>query len=63
MSSFPEAALAADPPPTAPAGDGVGSHFNRNAAILTVIIFAVSIGGWEAVVRFFQVPAMIVPAP
>ncbi len=40
-----------------------GSDLDRQAAVLAVLIFVVGIGGWEAVVRGFRVPAMIVPTP
>jgi NitT/TauT family transport system permease protein len=34
----------------------------RNIA-LTVLLFAVTVGAWEAVVRIFQIPIFILPAP
>lgn len=31
--------------------------------ILTVLLFCCSIGAWEGVVRFFEIPAFVLPAP
>jgi NitT/TauT family transport system permease protein len=43
--------------------DEAPSHLDRNALILAIVIFVVSIGAWEGTVRYFQVPEMILPTP
>jgi NitT/TauT family transport system permease protein len=43
--------------------DEPSSNLDRNAVILAIVIFVVSIGAWEGIVRYFQVPEMILPAP
>jgi len=55
--------LPADAPARGVAGEEPASHLDRNAIVLAVIFFVLTIGGWELVVRFFRVPAMIMPAP
>jgi NitT/TauT family transport system permease protein len=57
----PEAAP--DPQASVEISDDPPSHLVRNARILTVLIFVISIGAWEGLVRFFQVPEMILPLP
>jgi len=42
------------------AGDAT---LGRRAALLAAVILVVSLGGWEAIVRLFHVPAMILPTP
>jgi NitT/TauT family transport system permease protein len=43
--------------------DEPSSNLDRNATLLAILIFVFSIGSWEGIVRFFQVPEMIIPAP
>ena len=43
--------------------DEPASSLDRDAVILAIAILVVSLGSWEAIVRFFQVPEMIMPAP
>jgi len=53
----------ADVKTTGPVGEEPGSNLNRNAFILAIIIFVVTVGGWEWIVRYFEVPEMILPMP
>jgi NitT/TauT family transport system permease protein len=45
------------------AGKESASNLDRDAVILAIIIFIVTVGGWEWIVRYFKVPSMILPAP
>jgi NitT/TauT family transport system permease protein len=62
MSDLTAEALAADPAPGR-FTDDEGSNLRRDSIILALVILVVSVGGWEAIIRLFAVPEMILPAP
>ena len=40
-----------------------GGTTRRTEIGLSILLFIVFVGGWEAAVRVFAVPAIVVPAP
>jgi NitT/TauT family transport system permease protein len=63
MNDLTTVELSADAEATALTGQEPGSNLDRNAVILAIIIFVIAVGGWEWIVRYFHVPAMILPTP
>jgi NitT/TauT family transport system permease protein len=63
MSNFSGLEISAGAKAPGMAGEEPASNLDRNAVILAVSIFAITVGGWEWIVRYFQVPAMILPTP
>ena len=63
MNNTTIAEASVDPKAALEIADEPSSNLDRNAAILATLIFVVSIGLWEGIVRFCQVPEMILPTP
>jgi NitT/TauT family transport system permease protein len=63
MKELTGVSLAEPIPPSVDFDDEPGSHLHRNSIILAIVILVVSVGGWEGLVRYFQVPNMILPTP